>query len=67
MPPEYPKCRFFLARQELGLAEKQEVVKEARLSPPAFLNRRYIYAPSSLSFTLRDVLSFTVADSSLRR
>jgi len=32
MPPGHSKRRFFLARQELGLAEKQEVVKEARLS-----------------------------------
>lgn len=31
MPPGYPERRFFLARQELGLAEKQEVVKGARL------------------------------------
>lgn len=33
MPPGYPERRFFSAHQELGLAEKQEVVKEPRLSP----------------------------------
>jgi len=46
MPPGHSERRFFLVRRELGLAEKQEVVKEARLSR-VFLNRRYTYIRAS--------------------
>lgn len=75
MPPGYPERRFFLARQGLGLAEKQEVVKEARLrflprvpEPTTVASVCFRASfPSSPLPCARDVLSFTVADSSPRR